>query len=135
MGHLGWDSLRYKDLMYDVRVDRYQPNWMNTTQYTSFCDVRSSYTFKKKREAAQRNRLQGRAITVEQQRGNSSSSSILSVSSAPTHESCIKKEKRLWVYMQQAQDNFAGFMTSFTSQCGVQLDSVPILRMIQHFSH
>ncbi|KAI5666554.1 hypothetical protein M9H77_16407 [Catharanthus roseus] len=33
-------SLRYTDLMYEVRVDKYQPNWMTTVQYTSLCDGR-----------------------------------------------------------------------------------------------
>ncbi|KAI5668471.1 hypothetical protein M9H77_18324 [Catharanthus roseus] len=31
-------SLRYKDLMYEVRANRYQPNWITTGQYTSLCD-------------------------------------------------------------------------------------------------
>ncbi|KAI5683266.1 hypothetical protein M9H77_04494 [Catharanthus roseus] len=50
-----------------------------------------------------------------------------SVSSAKPPESYIEKETRLRGYMQQAQKNFVGFMTSFASQCGVQLDSVPTL--------
>ncbi|KAI5667335.1 hypothetical protein M9H77_17188 [Catharanthus roseus] len=52
--------ISYKDLMYEVRADGHQPNWMITTQYTSVCDVWSSYAFKKKQEQAQRNCLQGR---------------------------------------------------------------------------
>ncbi|KAI5668376.1 hypothetical protein M9H77_18229 [Catharanthus roseus] len=59
--------------------------------------------------------------------GSSSSSSIPLISSAVDHEACIERERRLWGYMQQAQDKFVGFMTSFTSQCGVYLDSVPTL--------
>ncbi|KAI5649819.1 hypothetical protein M9H77_35824 [Catharanthus roseus] len=31
-------SLRYKDLMFEVRVDEYQPDWIITTQYTSLSD-------------------------------------------------------------------------------------------------
>ncbi|KAI5682750.1 hypothetical protein M9H77_03978 [Catharanthus roseus] len=52
-------SLCYKDLMYEIRADGYQPKWMTTAQYTSLYDVWSLDPFKKKREVAQRNRLQG----------------------------------------------------------------------------
>ncbi|KAI5663007.1 hypothetical protein M9H77_22330 [Catharanthus roseus] len=38
-----------------------------------------------------------------------------------------ERERRLWGYMQQAQERFTSFMTSFISQCGVQLDLVPTL--------
>ncbi|KAI5667694.1 hypothetical protein M9H77_17547 [Catharanthus roseus] len=55
------------------------------------------------------------AITTEQWVGNNSSSSVPSVSSTTAHDACIKREKRLWGYMQQAQDKFVGFMTSFAS--------------------
>ncbi|KAI5666795.1 hypothetical protein M9H77_16648 [Catharanthus roseus] len=54
---------------------------------------------------------QSDTITMEHQEGNSSSSSV----------------PFLWGYMQQAQDKFADFMTSFAFQCGMQLDSIPIL--------
>ncbi|KAI5666452.1 hypothetical protein M9H77_16305 [Catharanthus roseus] len=37
------------------------------------------------------------------------------------------RERRLWGYIQQAEDMFVGFMTSFASQCGVQLDTIPTL--------
>ncbi|KAI5657052.1 hypothetical protein M9H77_25845 [Catharanthus roseus] len=148
-----WASLHCKDLLYDVQVDGYHPNWMMVAQYTSLCDVWSSNDFKKKQEAVQRNRLQGRgdrgptstlaagenrqgictirvvrltasakqqgpylrfgsqsvAITAKRQGGNSSSSSILSISFAAAQESCIEGEKRLWGYMQQTQDRFNGF--------------------------
>ncbi|KAI5658655.1 hypothetical protein M9H77_27448 [Catharanthus roseus] len=83
------------------------------------------------------------AITAERQGGSSSSmSSVPSISSAAGHEACIKRERRLWGYMQQAQERFASFMTSFASQCRVQLDSVPISSllsrcrmMMPHLSH
>ncbi|KAI5676389.1 hypothetical protein M9H77_07339 [Catharanthus roseus] len=70
--------------------------------------------------------LQSVAITTERQ-GGSSSSSQEYVSFAASYDACIKREKRLWGYMQQAQDKFTGCMTSFTSQFGVQLDSVSTL--------
>ncbi|KAI5672737.1 hypothetical protein M9H77_13101 [Catharanthus roseus] len=43
--HAIWDAwekralLCYKDLMYEVRMDGYQPNWMTSAQYTSLYDV------------------------------------------------------------------------------------------------
>ncbi|KAI5649895.1 hypothetical protein M9H77_35900 [Catharanthus roseus] len=38
-------SLRYKDLMYEVHTNRYQPNWMTTPQNTSLWTV-SRYTIR-----------------------------------------------------------------------------------------
>ncbi|KAI5662942.1 hypothetical protein M9H77_22265 [Catharanthus roseus] len=70
---------------------------------------------------------QSATITVERQGGSSSSSLVHSVSSGTAHESYIEREMRLWGYMQQAQDKFAGFITPFASQCGGQIDSVPTL--------
>ncbi|KAI5672507.1 hypothetical protein M9H77_12871 [Catharanthus roseus] len=44
------------------------------------------------------------AITAEQQGGSSSWSSVSLVSCATAQESYIEREKRLWRYMQKAQD-------------------------------
>ncbi|KAI5676667.1 hypothetical protein M9H77_07617 [Catharanthus roseus] len=70
---------------------------------------------------------QAAAITVERQGGYNSTLLVPSVSSVADHDACIAREKRLWGYMQQALDKFTGFLTSFASQCGVQLDSIPTL--------
>ncbi|KAI5666924.1 hypothetical protein M9H77_16777 [Catharanthus roseus] len=51
-------SLRYKDLMYKVRNDGYQLNWMTIAQYTSLCNEWGSKAYKKRVEAAQQNQLQ-----------------------------------------------------------------------------
>ncbi|KAI5681631.1 hypothetical protein M9H77_02859 [Catharanthus roseus] len=68
------------------------------------------------------------AVTAERWGGSTSSmSSVPSVSSSACHKARIERERRLWGYMQQTQERFAGFMTSFTSQCIVQLDLVPTL--------
>ncbi|KAI5683186.1 hypothetical protein M9H77_04414 [Catharanthus roseus] len=53
-------SLRYKDLIYEVRVDGYQPDWMTTAQYTNICYEWGLEVYKKRQEVAQQNRLQGR---------------------------------------------------------------------------
>ncbi|KAI5668583.1 hypothetical protein M9H77_18436 [Catharanthus roseus] len=37
--------------MYKVRSDEYQPDWMTTAQYMSFCDAWGSDAYKKRREA------------------------------------------------------------------------------------
>ncbi|KAI5667748.1 hypothetical protein M9H77_17601 [Catharanthus roseus] len=56
-------------------------------------------------------------ISLAKDGGSSSSSSVPSVSSSAAHDVCIEREK----------NKFIGFMTSFASQCGVQLDSLPTL--------
>ncbi|KAI5672744.1 hypothetical protein M9H77_13108 [Catharanthus roseus] len=66
------------------------------------------------------------AVTVEHRGGSSSLLSVpFSLSSVVVHEAFIKRERRLWGYMQQVQGKFASFMISFPSQCEVQLDSLP----------
>ncbi|KAI5667749.1 hypothetical protein M9H77_17602 [Catharanthus roseus] len=56
-------------------------------------------------------------ISLAKDGGSNSSSSVPSVSSSAAHDVCIEREK----------NKFIGFMTSFASQCGVQLDSLPTL--------
>ncbi|KAI5663013.1 hypothetical protein M9H77_22336 [Catharanthus roseus] len=68
---------------------------------------------------------QSPATTVELQGGSSSSiSSVPLVFSAAGHKAYIERKRRLWGYMQLAQERFFGFMKSFAPQCGVQFDSV-----------
>ncbi|KAI5677525.1 hypothetical protein M9H77_08475 [Catharanthus roseus] len=67
------------------------------------------------------------AVTAERQGGSSSSSLVPLIHSAAAHKAYIERERRLCGYMQQAQEKFAGFMTSFAYQCRVQLDLIPTL--------
>ncbi|KAI5661739.1 hypothetical protein M9H77_21062 [Catharanthus roseus] len=50
-------SFRYKDLIFEVRTNGHQPDWMNTAQYKSFCDEWGSEAYKKRREVSKQNQL------------------------------------------------------------------------------
>ncbi|KAI5678104.1 hypothetical protein M9H77_09054 [Catharanthus roseus] len=50
--------------MYEVRSNGYQANWMTTAQYMRLCDKKGLEACKKRREAAQQNRLQGRVTFI-----------------------------------------------------------------------
>ncbi|KAI5665132.1 hypothetical protein M9H77_24455 [Catharanthus roseus] len=119
-----WVSLRYKDLMYEAKYQELKSNAecfhidtdssIPTDEQLMFETTSGShkghvYDFSS----------QFATVIAEQRSGSSSLSSVPSVSSMGTHESCIEREKTLWGYMQQAQDKFDGFMTLFASQCGV----------------
>ncbi|KAI5649104.1 hypothetical protein M9H77_35109 [Catharanthus roseus] len=110
-----WASSRYKDLMYEVRMDRHT---RRSRRRHSRTDCRALVA----RGPASSPAGLGLSLSGhnhEHRRGSNSSSSVPSISfAAPT--SLVSRGRGGWEYMQWAQDKFADFMTSFASQYGVQ---------------